>query len=88
MTTKSTKKQEASTAESPQLPLPLNYEPVPDDAVRQLLAMLFKMATKKTPSIPAIKLLLDILKDKTSDPTALTVEDALKILQEHLSKAA
>ena len=84
MIPKPTQKVETATAQSPQLPLPLTYDPVPDDAVQQLLAMLFKMATKKTPSIPAIKLLLDILKDKTSDPSALTVEDALKMIQERL----
>lgn len=67
----------------PQLELP--FEPVPDNAVQQLLSKLFKLATNDN-NIPAAKLLLDALKDKSADPSALTAEDALKILQEHFAQ--
>ncbi len=66
----------------PQLELP--FEPVPDDAVQHLLRTLYDLAIGGNTS--AAKLFLDLMKDKSSDPSALTVEDALKILQEHFSK--
>lgn len=84
---KPTQKHETAIVQSPQLPLPLNFDPVPDDAVQRLLSKLFELAIKKG-NIPAAKLLLDALKEKSADPAALTVEGALKILQEHIAKAA
>lgn len=81
----SSRKEETATSESPQVPIP--FDPVPDDAVPRLLGKLFELAING--NIPAAKLLLDIL-DKRYDgsqPT-FTTEDALKLLQEHFSKAA
>jgi hypothetical protein len=36
----------------------------------------------------AAKLFIDILKDKSPEPAALTAEDALKILQDQFKNAA
>jgi hypothetical protein len=82
------KKEEGTTSEplSPPQPLALPFEPVPDDAVQRLLRTLYDLAIGGNTA--AAKLFVDLMKDKTSDPAALTAEDALKILQEHFSKAA
>ena len=89
MVRKPANKNEAQTSEPlqppPQLELPL--KPLPDNAVPQILGKLFDLAIEGNPS--AAKLLLDVLDKKYSDaPTRFTVEDALKLIQEHLKKAA
>ena len=84
---RSSKKEETAIVQSPQLPLPLKYEPIPADAVPQVLRRLFDLALENNTA--AAKLLLDVLKVKSEEaPAALTAEDALKLIQDFIRDTA
>jgi hypothetical protein len=81
MTPKSSKpKVETNTAEAPQQ-LDLSLPPLPDDALEQILRKLYGLAQEGNTT--AAKLFVDLLKTNSNDaPALLTVEDALKIIQD------
>ena len=90
MSSKTNTKIQTATAESPAPPrqLELPFPPVPSDAIQEILRMLYNLATKEN-NTSAAKLFVDVLKIKSDDtPSALTAEDALKIIREHLRDAA
>ncbi len=84
-TRSSKEKLETDTSlKSPQLSLPL--APVPTDAENKVMELLFALAMKG--NVSAAKLFLDCCHADPDDEPAFTVEDAMKLLQEHFQKAA